>query len=126
MLACAGLLAGCGSSVDPEGDRVRSAVEDFAAALQTQRGDDACRRLSEETRSELEQSEGKPCARAITSLSLPEEGSVGSVDVYGRSAKVELAHDVLFLAFFGDDWKVVAAGCSPRPSAPYDCTVKGG
>ena len=125
-LTSAVLLVGCTGSVDPEGDRVQRAAEDFAAAVQQKRGADACRRLSRETVSELEQSQGKPCAQAITAMSLSEDGPVRSVDVYGRSAKVVLAGDVLFLGFFGGDWKVVAAGCTPRPAAPYDCTVKGG
>lgn len=121
-----GFLAGCATSVEPEGDRVRRVAEDFATAVKEQRGGDACSRLSPETVREVEQSEGKPCASAITGLSLPRHGPVSSVDVYGRSAKVALGEDVVFLAVFGDDWKVVAAGCTPRPAAPYDCTVKGG
>jgi hypothetical protein len=48
------------------------------------------------------------------------------VDVYGRQARAVLASDTLFLSQFSDGWKIVAAGCEPRPGRPYQCSVKGG
>lgn len=48
------------------------------------------------------------------------------VDVYGNQARAVLATDTLFLSRFAAGWKVVAAGCSPRPEQPYQCRVNGG
>jgi len=41
-------------------------------------------------------------------------------------AQVRFTGDTLFLSEFRGRWKVLAAGCSPMPRAPYDCSVKGG
>ena len=57
---------------------------------------------------------------------MPPAHQVRRVDVHGRQARVTLTADTLFLALFSTGWKVTAAGCTPRPDQPYDCTVEGG
>ncbi|MFC7969405.1 hypothetical protein [Streptomyces cinereoruber] len=86
----------------------------------------ACAALAPDTRSELEESEKKACHVGITAEELPVGGPVGTVDVYGRQARVVLKSDTLFLSQFPDGWKVVAAGCMPEAGRPYQCAVKGG
>jgi hypothetical protein len=56
---------------------------------------------------------------------LPAAGEVTGTDVYGQWAQVRLTGDTVFLAVFPDGWRVVAAGCTPRPERPYDCVLKG-
>ncbi|MEU2072288.1 hypothetical protein [Streptomyces anulatus] len=85
-----------------------------------------CASLAPDTRSELMDSEKTSCAGAVTAEELPPGGSVRTVDVYGRQARVVLASDTLFLSQFPGGWKIVAAGCTPQPGRPYQCTVKGG
>lgn len=85
-----------------------------------------CAALAPETRREVEESEKKACPDAISALELPAGGPVRDVDVYGRQARAAMASDTLFLSRFPDGWKIVAAGCEPRPGRPYQCSVKGG
>ncbi len=85
-----------------------------------------CEALAPGTRSELEDSQERPCLEVITDQDLPEAGEPRSIDVYGRQARVVAEGDTLFLSQFGTGWKVVAAGCLPEPGQPYQCTVKGG
>ncbi|MEW2587149.1 hypothetical protein [Streptomyces virginiae] len=47
-------------------------------------------------------------------------------EVYGRQAMVRLSGHTLFLSQCGKGWKVVAAGCTPRPDRPFDCQVERG
>lgn len=85
-----------------------------------------CAALAPETRREVEESEKKACAEAISAVELPAGGPVRDVDVHGRQARAVMASDTLFLSRFPDGWKIVAAGCEPRPGRPYQCSVKGG
>ncbi|QES47254.1 hypothetical protein DEJ50_04825 [Streptomyces venezuelae] len=50
---------------------------------------------------------------------------IREAEAYGRQAIVRMAGDTLFLSLFTAGWKVVAAGCTPRPGRPYDCLIKG-
>jgi hypothetical protein len=118
-------LAGCGSA----GERVTdasSAARAFERALDE--GDRAgiCEALAPETRGELEDSEKKACTDGIRGQDLPAGGPVRDVEVYGRQARAVLASDTLFLSQFSDGWKIVAAGCRPRPGQPYQCSLQGG
>ncbi|KAF4407628.1 MULTISPECIES: hypothetical protein [Streptomyces] len=118
-------ITGCGS-LDERRTAASEAALAFEEALRTGDGAAACEALAPGTRDELVKSSGALCPRAVLEEELSPAGTVRRVDVHGRQARVRLAGDTLFLAGFDDGWKVVAAGCEPRPEQPYDCTVKGG
>nr|WP_236072294.1 hypothetical protein [Streptomyces polyasparticus] len=84
-----------------------------------------CRALAPATRAELEQSSEATCTDSVLGEDLPYGGRGRTVDVHGRQARVVLQHDTLFLSQFPDGWKIVAAGCRPQRSQPYQCRVKG-
>ena len=66
---------------------------------------------------------GSNCLCALRDLPAP--GPVRTVDVYGEWARVVTERDTLFLAAFGEGWRVVAVGCRSRGERPYDCQVQG-
>ena len=108
-------------SDDPEVGRT---VERFASALEKRDGAAACRELSADTRGELESQEGSECETAILDLDLT-LGEVSSVKVADSAANVELSTGgSVYLEETGKGWRIDAAGCEPRPSAPDDCDVK--
>jgi hypothetical protein len=51
---------------------------------------------------------------------------VDAFSTFGTMAQVRFSGDVMFVSEFGNGWKVMAAGCSPVPGHPYDCTLQGG
>lgn len=124
LAAAAALLAGgCGGQGSAEKEPAGAAATAFVGALA---GDPAaaCRMLAPDTRQELEDTEG-PCPQSLSTQDLPAASSVRAVEVYGKDAIVRLGQDTLFLARFGDGWRVTAAGCTPREDRPYRCTLKG-
>lgn len=123
-IAATAALAGCGAGT---GGASRT-VDQFENALRADDHSAACALLAPDTREDVAQSgqPGASCADAIADEDLPDGGSLQRVDVYGRQARAVLAGDTVFLSRFPDGWRVVAAGCEPRPGHPYDCTVKGG
>lgn len=87
----------------------------------------ACLLLAPETRHEVEQESGGPCAQALLDMEFPPADVPASAEVYGRQAMVQMGQQTVFLVRVGSVWRVNAAGCTPRPSdLPYDCTIKGG
>jgi uncharacterized protein YceK len=124
-LMAAGALAGCGSVADREQAASAAAVR-LLTAVDGKDGATACAALAPDTAAELVQSADKPCEQAILDEDLPAPGTVQGTDVYGQWAQVRLTDDTMFLAVFPGGWRVVAAGCTPRQSRPYDCTLQGG
>jgi hypothetical protein len=116
-------LAACGQV----GARDVSAVAgEFYAAYQAKDGRAACRELAPATRSELAQSAGAPCERALLQEQVPAPQRRLDVRVFGTAAQVRFAGDTAFLARFQDGWKVTAVGCEPRRDLPDDCSISGG
>jgi hypothetical protein len=123
--AAAAALSACGT-----GERERDAadvVERFHAALERDDGAAACRELGEETQSELENREKRPCEEAILTLELPKGGRPRNTRVYITSAAVDLAEGGTdFLDETSQGWSISAAGCQPTaPEQPYDCELSG-
>ena len=115
------------SSCGPSGSNdPRGAAEEFEHALESDDGAAACNLLAPRTRSEVEQSAGKPCAKAILEEDLPEAGAPTGSSAYGTMGQVRFTDDTLFMAEFESGWRVTAAGCAPKPHAAYECAVQGG
>lgn len=118
------LIAGCGS-VDHRADAASATVERLSGALQAKDGAAACALLAPQTAAKLEESQGESCASAIVGEDLPADGAVLAQQVYGQWAQVRVRGDTVFLAQFPGGWRVVAAGCTPGGSGPYDCMLSG-
>jgi hypothetical protein len=118
----ASTVAGCGHMGSVENANASQAALTFDRDLRTPA--EACRMLAPGTLAELDSSFG-PCDHSLAKQHLPEGGRVVGVDVYGKDAMVRLDNDVIFMARFDNGWKVTAAGCTPLPGRPFDCTVKG-
>jgi hypothetical protein len=101
------------------------AAQRFHQALTSGEPAAACGLLAPATLKQVEQSAHTPCAQALADADIPDATVVTTTDVYGTNARVVLGSDTVFLARFGAQWQVTAAGCKPRPGLPYDCDVKG-
>jgi hypothetical protein len=127
--AAAALLASLSGCAAVGGDRAESAegvALRMLRAVGAQDGATACADLAPETAAEVEESAEKPCPQAILEEKLPAPSAVTGTAVYGQWAQVRLTGDTVFLAVFPGGWRVVAAGCTPRGEAPYDCILQGG
>jgi hypothetical protein len=116
-------LSGCSAAHQ---DAVLSTVDRFYAALGSGDGATACALLAPDTRSELEQSSKRPCDRVILEEGVPHPGVRRGLEVFGTMAQARFTRDTVFLARFGDRWRVMATACKPVPDEPYSCSVKGG
>jgi len=117
------VVAGC---AQPHDDDVEAGAHRFYDAYTAKEGGTTCDQLAPETRTELEQSSGKPCNEAVIEEDVPTVSNLIDVQVYGTQAEVKWNGDTTFLARFPDGWKVMAAACTPQRSGPYDCTISGG
>ena len=115
-------VAGCGSSGPTA---VSDVAQRFYRAVESGDGAAACALLAPPTTAEIEQTAKTSCRTAILDEDLPDAGEVTGSQRYGGQAQVRLEGDTAFLSEFGDGWKVVAAGCTARGEAPYDCKVSG-
>lgn len=98
----------------------------FARSVASSADAAACRDLAPSTRSQLEQSQGEPCPQALAAQNLPRPGPLHRTQVFNTTSQASFAHDTFFLGKFHDGWKIIAAGCTPRPDQPYECTLQGG
>ena len=117
------VLVGCGNTQE---DPVLEAADAFYGAVAAQDGASACDLLTRVTRSELEQSSGKPCDQAVLEEKIPSVQEPVTVHAFGTMAQAAYDADTVFLTRFGDRWLVTAVGCSLGESGIYDCQVKGG
>jgi hypothetical protein len=123
LLALAALvLAGCGNTQE---DAALNAADAFYSAIAAEDGASACDLLTRVTRSELEQSSGKPCDQAVLEEKIPAVQESGKVHVFGTMAQAAYDADTVFLSRFGDRWMVTAVGCKLGETGIYDCQVKG-
>lgn len=121
-LAAAALVA-CAPAPD---EGARAVAARFYAAYAGNDGAAACAQLAPRTRSDLEQSAGKPCEKAVLEEDVPDVDEPTKVQVFGTQAEISWAGETTFLARFEGGWKVMAAACTPQPAKPYDCTISGG
>jgi hypothetical protein len=125
MVGCAVLAVGLvGCTAGPDRSAVSSAAVRFVRAVEGHDGASACGLLTPAARSSVSGATNAPCTKAI--LSIDEKGtSVAATQVWGDAAQVHVAGDVVFLRRVTGGWHVSAAGCTRRPSGPYDCDVSG-
>lgn len=127
LLLTAGALAlvsAC-STLGPDPGSAAQVALAFQQSLAADDGDGACALLAPETEDEVAKEGGGSCATALPGVGLPDSGAVKDSQAFGRSAQVVLDDDVLFLAIFDGQWRITAAGCTPRGEQPYDCLVEG-
>jgi hypothetical protein len=115
-----------GCSLGPAEAGPRSAAQSFAVAWAQHDGAAVCALLAPDTRAAVAQSSKQPCAKGVLGEDLPRSGAVRGTRVWGRAAQVSFTGDTVFMSRFPGGWKVLAAGCKPRPGKPYDCQVEGG
>ena len=119
-------IAGCGNTADR--DRATEVTQRFFAAVGSGDGAAACDQLSTDTRTALEDDEGKPCPEAIGDVNL-EGGAVVATEVYAINAKADLDNgESAFLSMTRDGWRISAVGCAlgdgPPDQEPMDCEVE--
>lgn len=117
-------IAGCGADV--ERTEAARAADAFTGSLAGNPAA-ACALLAPRALDDV--AEDGSCASSLEAAGLPAVGERLEVTVAGHSAQVRYTGDTLFLARFGDGWRVTAAGCeqvSSDPAVPYDCAVDGG
>lgn len=119
------LLSGC-SSLAPDAEAAAAAAENFHRAVAGGDGAAACAWLAPETVAVLEQDSGRSCPDAVLDEDVPDGGPVVDRQAFGQLAQVVMTGDVVFLAAFGDRWRVTAAGCTARENRPYHCSIEGG
>ncbi len=66
----------------------------------------------------MAQSAGTSCAAGILQEDLPKPSPAVRTQVFGHQALVETRTDTVFLSEFPQDWKVIAAGCTPQGDKP--------
>jgi hypothetical protein len=121
LVALAVMVSGCGG---PAGRAISGVAESFHRAVSAHNGAAACRLLAPSTAQEVAQVSDSRCAAGILTQELPPAGASVAVRRFGTQAQVRLRGDTVFLAEFAQGWRVVAAGCVPRPPRPYDCQVQ--
>ncbi|WP_246203472.1 hypothetical protein [Streptomyces tailanensis] len=123
------LTTGCGTVAERRTAAMDAAL-DFERALGARDGAAVCAMLAPSVREEVERSARTACEEGVLTEEVPSAApaadDIEGVDVSGRQARVVFPADTLFLSQFSGGWKVIAAGCTPRPQRPYECLLKGG
>jgi hypothetical protein len=125
LLVGAGVLAlttACASA--PGTDAVTRVADDWLAAARADDPTALCGLLTPSAAQSAVTGD-QTCPQAIGDLDLPADGPVGRVEVWSDRAQVKTGTDTLFLTKVSGGWRVSAAGCTARPSRPYDCEVSG-
>jgi hypothetical protein len=126
VLACIAALglAGCGRADDQR--TVSAVTERFLRAVADKDGERACAQLSDGARQALEHDESESCAKAAPEIDAVAPSAVTRAQVFGTSAKVDLADGrSAFLELTRRGWRIAAAGCHPEGGdAPYECEVE--
>lgn len=115
------LVVGCASASKPD---VQETAERFQTAVRQHQDATACSLLSDEARSSLESASARSCTQALGALRLSTENPT-AIEVWGDNAQARLPDGALFLAEFSSGWRIIGAGCTPRPDRPYSCAVRG-
>lgn len=118
-------LTACGG-LSPDADAAADVALSFHAAVSAGDGQSACDDLAPGTADVLQRDAGAGCAQAVLDEDIPDASTVLDAQAFGQVAQVVMSGDVVFLAAFGDEWRVTAAGCSPRDNKPYYCSIDGG
>jgi hypothetical protein len=124
MMAGTTVVTGC-SALNPGTDAAADTVQRFHDELAAGNTGQACALLAPNAVESVEEGEAGSCPDKLAKLSLPQSATVTESRAYGRSAQVLLQDDTVFLTRSGNEWKITAAGCTPRGERPYDCNVKG-
>jgi hypothetical protein len=125
VLVGAGVLALTTACVTAPGTgAVTRAADDWLAAVRAKDATALCRLLTPAA-AESAVTGDQTCPQAVGDLRLPADGPVGTVQVWSDRAEVRAGTETLFLTKVGGGWRVSAAGCTARPSRPYDCEVSG-
>jgi hypothetical protein len=124
MVGTSTVVSGC-SALNPGTDAAVDTVQRFHDELAAGHAGQACALLAPTTIEGLEDGEAGSCPDRLARLSLPQSGAVTDSRAYGRSAQVLLRDDTVFLVRSGNEWKITAAGCTPRGERPYGCDLKG-
>ena len=123
-LAVTAVCVALTSCTSADQDEAVHAADAFVAAVDGEDGAAACAVLAPATVSELVQSSQKPCEEAVLEEAEP-AGPRVDARTFGTMSQVRYRDDVLFVTRFGEEWKVMAAACTPKAGDPYDCKIQG-
>lgn len=123
LLAAAGALSGCGASGSALRD-AREAAVGFLQAVQAEDGAAACALLVPDAREAVASDTGKSCEQGVLELELDAPAGAPRVEVFGEEGLVELTGQRVFVDATAAGWRVVAAGCTPRPPRQDECEVE--
>lgn len=119
-------LSGCGA--DGRVDAAREVARQYEEAVKGGDAEAVCRLLAPVTR-QAAMDESGTCAKAVSEAQLDDPGTVGTPQVWGRSAMVRFdrgAGSTVFLTDADGRWQLTAVGCTEQPDAPATCELEAG
>jgi hypothetical protein len=117
-LACS--ATACSGSQD---EAVAAVATGLLTAVGEGDGARACDLLAPATRTELEDTSGTSCERAVLEEDLAAGSGGARVAVFDTSAQAVVGSETLFLSRYDGRWLVIAAACTEVPERPYDCSI---